>query len=630
MITTIVSFDGTTFAPDYEVGFVTASEPRLPPAQAQMLARIGAWPVIVALQRDPQKVALVIRIVGTGQDALRSALFRLFDPEEETAKLLVAENHDGIAMQVYALCEDMRVMGDQQHDTAFVVTLAIDGDVRWRASTPSTDAWNITASGQTNVIANTGEDEVYATFEITPTTAKSGGYDYMRYCLVTWRAINAGSNYPIRIGPLDTATLVSGGKMQADGDDLRVFVDGTEVPRWLVDINDANTYVWFSTAWLAAPTLELTVSIAGAGTVDSIAVDDADEMAKLPSRGFVRVGSEVFAYSAKDTLNSRLTGIERAVWGTSMGAHSAGDDVYWMQHEVMLVYGRATAPTPWSPWLAKTEPIFTLASSSNTSWVYAYFGQTGYFRGGAWGYWGNLTITGLGGVYPQTQRTLGAFSYTEYAVAGAWIEDPGSNAFGWYLSSPCGIVNAAWASGQKRADIVTDFLVHLMYWIRGEDWWSWQATLADPANPDTWEAWSEGAAGSDWEPAETLAIAAYFFGQDVEVGTVTVSLNSDETPVVSIGSESGNYSLTATLTNETTDEALTVALAIALNEAVEIDTDLRTVTYLLDGSNQFQAVSLDSARRHWLRLLPGNNTLRFDDTGTVAVTVDTGFARRYY
>jgi hypothetical protein len=370
--------------------------------------------------------------------------------------------------------------------------------------------------------------------------------------------------------------------------------------------------------------LELAADLAGAGSIDSIELDDADEMAKLPSSGSLRIGSEVFNYSTRDLANKRLTGITRAAWGTSAGAHTAGDDVFWMQREIVLTYGSATASDP--PDSTGDQPQFVLASSDNTEWLYQDFGQTGGTRPGCWSRWGNITLNGKGGVYTATERAQG----TPYAVIGAWLSEFHGNAYGWSLYNACGIVNAAWADGKKRAQVVTDFIVHLMYWIRGESWWDWQATLADPALANTWEAWSEAAAVADWDPADYLALAAYFHPQDVEAGTVTVYLNSDETPATSIGSEEGNYTLAATITNETTEDAITVLFEMLVNETLEIDTEQRLVTYERDESNQFQAVSLSSGRRHWLRLLPGNNTLRFDDTGTAAVTLITTFPRRFY
>ena len=120
------------------------------------------------------------------------------------------------------------------------------------------------------------------------------------------------------------------------------------------------------------------------------------------------------------------------------------------------------------------------------------------------------------------------------------------------------------------------------------------------------------------------------YNGDFEAGTVTVSLNSNETPIVAVNSEQGNYALGCTLTNETTGEAITVEFVMDLDSELEIDSVARTVTWLEDDSGQFQVLALSSVRRHWLRLLPGNNTLRFDDVGTGEVTVTLDWEARYY
>jgi hypothetical protein len=54
--------------------------------------------------------------------------------------------------------------------------------------------------------------------------------------------------YPLDLG--DTATKVAAGKMQADGDDVRIIRDGKEVARTLVGMNTADT-----TAWIVIPNL---------------------------------------------------------------------------------------------------------------------------------------------------------------------------------------------------------------------------------------------------------------------------------------------------------------------------------------------------------------------------------------
>jgi hypothetical protein len=144
-----------------------------------------------------------------------------------------------------------------------------------------------------------------------------------------------------------------------------------------------------------------------------------------------------------------------------------------------------------------------------------------------------------------------------------------------------------------------------------------------------WESWSYS--GSNFAVSDTIAIAAYFYPQDVEVGGATVTLNSAETPTVSVYGELGNYSLGATITNTTTGEAIKLDFVMSLNQELEINCDQATVTYLADNSKQLPALTvLGAPRRYWLRLVPGSNTLRFDDTGTTGVTVTISYEKRYY
>lgn len=626
MITEIVSYGGTTFWPDYEVGFVPASEPRLPPAQVQLLERIGAWPVIATLTRKPQRLALVIRIVGADRHALRSALFRLFDPHDETPKVLTAETHDGTDVALEALCEDLRVFGDQQHDTAFVATLAVHGDVRWRSVTPASDTWLITASGQTHTIANGGEDEAYPVITMEPTSGKTGGYSYRRWVPVVWRSANAGPQYPLR-AELATDALVGAGKMQADGDDLRILVDGSETYRWLDAMNTAATGIWFSADFVGAPSLTLKTAIAGAGDVAAIEFNEAEEAEKLPESGILLIDDEAFVYTGRNLTDVSVTGVTRAAKGTAAGAHNIDDTVHWIQHDVYVLYGNATATAPVVD--DDYKPAFELDLSDNETWVYEVFGDNDNHRAARWNGWGYVALTGTAGRYTATQRTLA----TPYTAIGVWISAQQTGTFGWYLENPCGIVNAAWADGQKRDTAVSDLgtmPAYVAYWLRSAAAWTTQAQMTAPAAANVWEPWSEAAAVADWDPASQIGIFIHYHPCDVEAGTVTVSLNTDEIPLVTVNAEQGNYELACTLTNQTTGDAITLSFVMDLDSELEIDTDEQTVTWLADNSGQFQALSLSTARRQWLRLVPGNNTLRFDDTGTGDVTLVTTWEERHY
>jgi hypothetical protein len=624
MITDLVSYDDNTFGSDYEVGFVKASEPRLAPASVQTLERVGAWPVVVALQRNRQAFALLIRIVGSDYDALRTQLFQWFDPDDEDPKTLVAENHDGVEMSIECLCEELRVYGDLRHDNVFVATLVVSGDVYWRATTATTDSWSITASGDTHTINNSGELEVYPVYTIEPTTAKGSDYEYRRWVPITWLSENAGSQYPLR-AELDTATLVSAGKMQADGDDLRVQADGSQVDRWLDSMNSGATAIWFNLDFQRAPDLSLTTAIASSGTIASIELDDEVEMALLPETGIVLIDSEAFLYTAKNLIDKQLTGITRATKGTSMAAHTVGDDVHWIQHDVYILYGNGSASAPSVD--DDYKPAFELDHSSNTSWVYEQFGDGDNKRAGRWQGWGAIRrLLGNSGRYTGDRGELA----DPYTYLGAYVDAGLSEAAGWYLAHPCGIVNAAWSDGEKYYDGI-GFNSKVRYWPRGESFWKTQYDIPEPSADTTWESWSKAADAVDWDPvADQVAMITYFDPQRVQVGDVTVSLNSSETPVVSVNGEQGNYDLSCTLTNQETGEAIDLDFVMDVNSELEIDTDERVITWLADDSRHLEARTLSSVRRHWLRLLSGNNTLEFTDVGTGNVTITTEFKRRYY
>jgi len=502
----------------------------------------------------------------------------------------------------------------------------VDGDSRWRAEVEATDTWNITASGQTQPIDNLGEDDAYPVYTIKPTTNRTGGYAYRRWVPIEWLSANAGQKYPLA-ATLNTHVLVppQDTKMQADGDDLRVVVDGVEVYRWLDAMDSAATKVWFYTDFVGAPALTLKTTIAAGGAVASIELNE--DISKLPDSGILLIGTEAFVYSSRSTIDRAVSGVERGAKGTTPAQHLATVSVYWIQHDVWIVYGNAavSAPTIDNDY----KPAFELDHSTNTSWVYETFGDTAGKRTGRWTPFGAISLCGWGGVYTATQRTLA----TPYSVMGAWLWGQHGNSYGWELYNPCGITNAAWTNGWKRRATTGgafDFLCHLMNWVRGATWWSWMNSPASPTLVNTWEAMSYS--GAAFAVSNIICIALYFMPSDVEVGDVTVTLNNTETPVVTVNSEQGNYSLACTITNTapTPDEAITLQLVVDLNSEVEIDTYNRTVTWLLDGSRQFQALTVPTTRRAWLRLLPGTNTLRFDDAGTGHVTLTTEFAERYY
>ncbi len=85
-----------------------------------------------------------------------------------------------------------------------------------------------------------------------------------------------------------------------------------------------------------------------------------------------------------------------------------------------------------------------------------------------------------------------------------------------------------------------------------------------------------------------------------------------------------------TLTNVTTGDAIEIDFGLDLGQSLEINTDTEEVTLLADGSPQYQALTIvGGSRKSMMRLQPGANTLKFDESGLVDVDVDVEFERRF-
>ena len=621
---------------NYKSGFTPAQVWGLPNVGINTISRTGNWPILGNIVRGELAITLFVAIVPTTPATirtLRAQLLRWFDPEDEATNALIITD-DGTERPRYVnvicqKCEPFQIKG-MASNNGFKVTLIVSGDVRWRATTDVTTVWEITASGQTKVVPNAGEDDSYPVYKLMPTAPKAAGYSYRQWFPIKWRAPNSGYKYPIK-AIIDTDALVSAGKMQADGDDLRILSDGTEVGRWLSDINTVTTDIWFNLDFARAPTLLLKTAIAGAGSIDSIEFDDEVEVSLLPDKGIIMIGTEAFVYTGRSLIDASVTGITREAKGTTIGAHAIDDPCYWIQHDVYMMYGNATAVAP-SVAYNKFTPSFELDTSTNTSWVYETFGLFNNHYTGAWMPTCSIRLSAGIGAYTKTERTKQPQA-EEYTVMGIWKDNASYSGIyfkqSWFLYNPCGIINAAWTNGKKRAKVITDFNCYCRYAIRGESGWRIQYQIPDPAVANTWEAWTI-AAGAAWAEADTIELGLLIYDSDVEVGDVTVTLSADDTPVITYGAEQGNYEIDCTLTNNTTGESIYLNFVLDEDTVLEVDTYNNVITWLADDSRQYQAISWSSKRKQWLRLQPGNNTLQFDDVGTDTFTITVVATPRYY
>jgi hypothetical protein len=544
----------------------------------------------------------------------------------EVAALYAAGSGWG-ARHVNVLVETIQpwTVGGRPNDRGFVSTLAVDGDARWRSRAGDLAYWYVRADSAEIVVDNQGDDDAYPVLTLTPATAKSSGYSYRRWVPVVWLADEGYTQYPIMLGPFDTGALVTAGKAQNDGDDWRVEVDGVQTDRWFgsstAAFNQSTTKTWANLNFQAGQQATLATAIGAGDSIDSIEVNE--DISGFPSAGILLLdngsNTEAFVYTSKNNDTKTFLGVTRTARGSTARAFSVSDDVYWVQHDVWIIYGNSsvTAPTQDDDY----QPAFNLTSSTNTSWVYADFGEDDGLRSGQW------TRSG-GAIFYDANQGGNADPWEEMGIQFLPQED------GHYqLYNPCGITNVNFTNGEKRAQDKTLFKAGIRSSSNGVTF-ATEYSIPAPSSDNTWESWSRNEALASGAQYVRLSCNPGSVGSptvltsEVEAADCTVTLNSSYTPDVSIGSEQGNYSLAATITNETTGDAVTITMTMALDQVLEVDTDRKTVTLLDDGSGQLQARELDTVRQDWLRLISGENTLTFEDTGTQEVLVGVVWDRR--
>jgi hypothetical protein len=590
--------------------------------EAKMSRRSGEWPILGAINRPEKEIYL--NVIITGGSA--AELMGWFDPSvtEEESVLVVEDDGGGNDRYIEAVCTQVTMTNNSGLE--WIISLQISEDVYYRELTATVaSSWNLVTSG-TNNYTNNGDMNAYPIITITPTSQKSGsdGYTKKRFFTVLWGEEEAAISYPTDIAgnSFDTLAEVSGGDMQIDGDDLRVFVDGIEVNRWLVDINTTTTSVWCNMDWSADITLNLLGNHNSIMT--TIYVYDTQNIESLPSSGIIKIGSELITYTGKNNTARTLTGCTRGAKGTTAASHSHADPIYWVQHDIWILYGNPTVGAPVID--DDFKPIFALNTSSNTTWTFNNFLEDDGYRTGSWLYALTSVVYKYGGnqgTQADPWEELGLEHEGRRPTSGHWGRA--------YIYVPSGITNANFQVGQKKCDDKGD-------WALGEAFvcssangsvWVNEYDIPAPTVDDTWQTWSDNTALT----AGSKYVGIYINDQRddiwVEVSAITLTITNPFT--ITIGSELTSYHLACTISNNTTGKSISFIFPMDIDGELEVNTDEKTVIYLDDSTNQFSALTLDGGpRREWLALEPGVNQLQYDETGLAAVTIDIEYEERFY
>ena len=223
--------DGTVFET-----IINANAYGLKAIRARMGQREGEWPVIAAIGRPGEIIALdiYIRQYNTPSNkALRqNDLMTWFDPDDETPKRLMFDTDPSIGSAnlrfIEGICVELAEV-PLSGGLHYVASIQIHGDIYLREDFAySPTALTFTSHGDTDTVTAGGGKFCKPQIRIKPNSNKTGSWPYKKFIPVKWNG-DAGSDYPLDIvnNGLDTR-IASTNFALANGNDLRVWVEGIE------------------------------------------------------------------------------------------------------------------------------------------------------------------------------------------------------------------------------------------------------------------------------------------------------------------------------------------------------------------------------------------------------------------
>ena len=527
----------------------------------------------------------------------------------------------------------------------FYVTFALDDPI-WRVVTSSTTGnVVVVASPNSQTLTVLGNTPAAPIIAVTPNSARTGSYGYRRWIPICNTTANAFpfpvSSVDLTFGGLNTAALVAAVKMLANGNDLRIFVDGVDTSRWFGGggINSVTTTVWANIPHSTGALGTLSGTLPNnSTTVDVPFQVNATNLATLTRLSqainpvFV-IGSEAFTYNPKLVNLSTYTipSCKRAQKLTSAAAHSDGDTVTWIEHDVWMLYGNASASAP--AIFTGQQPNLNLTTSTNLIWKWttSLFQTTGNHPAA----WKPVVVSSITNGYARTALTN---YYTGDATAQA---DPATESGMKMLETTVNAVakaetaNLYW-SFYHPAGFTNTSMLGKKFLLYGTSWPAIAGLLYSTDNVTFLAAWNETipvlntatafshnavALGATYQYLRLnfagsigarIGNNAYFQGDTVSL-TLGASVLSG-----SLGAENSNYQLTARIKNTTSGEYVDLNCLMGTGQTLTIDCGAKTVT-LSDGTNLFNAVTLSGNRINadWLNI--GQDTSN-KFTGTAVMT----------
>jgi hypothetical protein len=573
---------------------------------------------------------------GANINTYRELIKKYFAITDRNRHNLIAKDTDNSNTQYYVTGYPVRINNVGDDENHFTIGLRLEYPY-WQLVTASVDSWDITASGDSDAITNAGNINVPPVFTFTPTTTKTAGYKYRRYVSI-YNKLDKSYISPLDItnGGLDVQSLINANKMQADGDDFRVWEDGSFKDRWLYEMDSDSDPALCWVNYSLSPRKEATTlsTFDSDDTTISLTQTRASlaflrNLKSVTNHTFL-VDSEEVVYDPDNIsiLNFQITSLSRGQKNTTAVTHSASSTIRHIEHDLWFLYGDsdATAPDVDSDF----KPIFNL-SSTNQLWNYTNFYDTTSDRPGEWIPEVQSTKTKLSDVYtdsdgnlvnPSTKLGLSMQGGPDFQISNE------AGTIDWLFYHPADITNVKYSGDYRTVDSDNSWpaTVGLQYLQTNGQWKLAYSDSDFPAmSSDSWVAFdsvditiSEATNNirfvMDGQLNSVLNAKAQFHAD-----TVFTTFDSSDIPSITVGSEGAINFFEFILTNASNgSEYIKVVSPCPVNTALTVDC-VNKKAYLADGTKV--NVILSSNREAWLDLVPGTNNLNYVDVGTVAVHV---------
>ena len=439
----VVSFNGTTLRDDQYDAWLDTDDTPFDAAVEPKVIPTGGRPVLARTVEQPKIIAIRIDILETAEPRLSQESLRGIFARGVEGPIVVEFGASNRTLTATVLGHETSYKGVV---SAFRATL-IAADARWKAQSQSSTATAVTASGQTFSITNAGTiADLAPIIDVKATSAKTAAnaYTKRRRVIVVNRSDRKFTSEPIDLtgGGWDTAAEVTATEMQADGDDLRVFLTGREVPRWFGGggINSTTTSVYNNLDLEAKLETRLLAAITAGSPANGGNLDVSVDVQEWPREGYMYIPSsgECIRYGAIADADEdpQFQNVTRGARGTTAASAAAGAKVYWVEHDISIVYGHSAAVAPDDA--SARQPLIDLTNSTNYKHVWENFTDDtfGYDRSANWSR-ALLPLDSRAGSIlaasgkPATQMSL------EYQKLGARAEKPNFNT--WRKFVPQGI-----------------------------------------------------------------------------------------------------------------------------------------------------------------------------------------------